>query len=49
MHLKSVSKVSVSYDYSQSTMDGWGPWNTTAFGQHFVRFAQMVEAAASRC
>lgn len=39
---KSVSKVAVSYDYSHSVMEGWGPWNTTSYGQMYAFYAQMV-------
>jgi hypothetical protein len=42
MSSKSVSKVSVSYDYSSSTMEGWGPYNLTTFGQQYAMIAQMV-------
>lgn len=39
---KSVSKVSVSYDFGKSTMEGWGPWNTTVYGQMYAWHAQLV-------
>jgi hypothetical protein len=42
MQSKSVSKVSVSYDYSSSQMEGWGPWNLTQYGQWYAFYAQMV-------
>jgi len=42
MQSKSVSKVSVSYDYSHSMIEGGGPWNLTTFGQQYLWLAQLV-------
>jgi hypothetical protein len=42
MTSKSVGKVSVGYDYSSSSMEGWGPWNLTMWGQQYAFYAQMV-------
>lgn len=39
---KSVSKVSVSYDTTLSSMEGGGPWNLTMYGQMFLWHAQLV-------
>jgi hypothetical protein len=42
MSSKSVSKVSVGYDYASSQMEGWGPFNLTVYGQQYAFFAQMA-------
>jgi len=39
---KSVSKVSVSYDLSSTSMEGGGPWNYTRYGQEFLWWARMI-------
>ena len=39
---KSVSKVSVSYEFGETTMEGWGPWNSTSYGQLYLWYAHMA-------
>jgi hypothetical protein len=39
---KSVSKVSVSYDVTLSSMEGGGPWNLTIYGQQWLWLVQLV-------
>ena len=41
---KSVGDVSVSYDYSRTTMEGAGFWNLTTYGQRFWQMARMIGA-----
>jgi hypothetical protein len=41
MSSKSVSKVSVGYDFSKTAMDGWGPFNLTLYGQQFAFYAEL--------
>jgi hypothetical protein len=38
---KSVSKVSVGYDYSMVGMEGWGIFNLTMYGQQFAFYAEL--------
>jgi hypothetical protein len=42
MSSKSVSKVSVSYDQSSTSVEGGGPWNYTVFGQQFLWWASLA-------
>lgn len=39
---KSVSKVSVGYDQTLGSMEGWGPFNYTIYGRMYAWYAQMV-------
>jgi len=39
---KSVSKVSVSFDFSSTAMDGAGPWNYTIYGQQLYWWMQVI-------
>lgn len=39
---ESVGDVSVSIDYSMGSVDGWGSWNTTAFGQQLATIGKLV-------
>jgi hypothetical protein len=39
---KSVSRVSVSYDQSLGSMEGWGPFNYTIYGRQYAWWAQMA-------
>jgi len=39
---KSVSRVSVSYDQTMGSMEGWGPWNYTMYGRQYAWWAQLV-------
>lgn len=41
---KSVDKVSVNYDTASAMEADAGHWNTTTFGQRFIRLARMVGA-----
>ena len=42
MTSKSVSKVSVGYDVSSTSVEGGGPWNYTTYGQRFYWMMRMV-------
>lgn len=39
---KSVSRVSVSYDQTMGSMEGWGPFNYTIYGRQYAWYAQLV-------
>ena len=39
---KSVSRVSVSYDQTLGSMEGWGPFNYTIYGRQWAWYAQLV-------
>jgi hypothetical protein len=39
---KSVSKVSVSYDTTLSSIEGGGPWNLTMYGQMWLWYVQLI-------
>ena len=39
---KSVSKVSVGYDFSTTAVEGGGPWNYTIYGQRFWWLMRIV-------
>ena len=39
---KSVSKVSISYDQTMGSMEGWGPFNYTIYGRQYAWYAQLV-------
>jgi hypothetical protein len=39
---KSVSKVSVSYDQTMGSMEGWGPFNYTVYGRQYAWYAQLA-------